>query len=298
MISISRGKPPETLLAARQRRLPRAGAVYDEHGPGHEALTKELEGYDVTGVKQTLFDRQFKKCAWCERRQRFSSNPIEHVRPKDGAIRTLPGVVPQQRDPHVYWWLTWSWENLVFSCVTCNDQGHKGNYFPLAPGSEAPRPPYPLPNPLPEPLVDLSREQALLVDPSQEDPLEHVRWVPGNTHLARRLWIWSPQALTERGRVTIAVFRLTELADDIQHHLCHHVLPLIVQLEEHERAGRRPAAQQVWGQAQELLSPGCDFTAATWCALQKWLPDDQRRQWELSALVRPGAASPGRSVGS
>lgn len=26
---------------------------------------------------------------------------------------------------------------------------------------------------------------------------------------------------------------------------------------------------------------------------RRWIPDDQRRRWELSALVRPGAASPG-----
>lgn len=283
MIRVQRSPEPTALTTARARRLAAAMQAYaGRSGPSPE-LSETLTGYDARSVKETLYADQHKKCAWCERRRDFSSSPIEHFRPKNGAWRHLPGESSQISREH-YWWLTWTWENLLFACQRCNDQGHKANYFPLVAGTaELPAPRSPLPAVLPAAHFDLSAEKPRLLDPALDTFLDHVRWVPSNTHQARRLWTWSPRARTERGAATIKILKLEELADEIQQHLVDHVLQGVEDVEQHLRGRRTRQASERWDAVLRLLEPDRSFTSATWCALTRWVDDSAQLRAALAA---------------
>lgn len=57
--------------------------------------------YKYHDIKEVLFDIYNKKCAFCE--QRIEVPHIEHFRPKN-----------------TYYWLAYSWDNLILACPTCN----------------------------------------------------------------------------------------------------------------------------------------------------------------------------------
>lgn len=64
--------------------------------------------YKQDDVKEDLELRYHHKCAYCE--QKVESYHVEHYRPKS-----------------IYYWLAYSWDNLLFCCATCNEK--KLNYF-------------------------------------------------------------------------------------------------------------------------------------------------------------------------
>jgi uncharacterized protein (TIGR02646 family) len=287
LILVDRGPEPPALTAARTVRLADAVAAYNAHGAPSEQLSNELNGYDAMEVKKTLHESQHKKCAWCEIRSHFSSSPIEHYRPKNGAWRNLRGVKKQVSAGH-YWWLTWSWHNLFFSCPRCNDHGHKGSYFPLRSGaSEVSAPARPIIGELPAAAFDMSAEQPMLLDPAVDTFLDHIEWVPSNTSLARRLWTWTPRAHTERGQATIDLLKLAELADELQHHLVSHVLPLVEEVERHIDGRRTLQAADSWKKVLDLLAPTQSLTAATWCALKYLVDETWLFEWKLAPIPRP-----------
>ncbi len=291
MIRIARGPEPQTLVAARVSRLDAAIKAFNQAGP--QAVV--CEGYAAKGVKEALYLAQYKKCAWCERRVDVESQPIEHYRPKAGACRSGRGDKPIVIDEEHYWWLTWTWENLLFACARCNDQGHKGNYFPLQPKSR------PLPAPsrpikkrgLSPDCFDVSRERPLLLDPAGEDPLDSIRWVPVNRPTDRRAWTWMPRPFgpdRARGRMTIEVLKLAALADDVQHHLSRHVVPRLEQIEAQLGAGKLGPGRKAWRSLlDDVLDERATLSAASWCALEIWMPAAQRERHGLDAPRRPGA---------
>jgi len=64
--------------------------------------------YKYSDVKTALNNLYHKKCAFCE--QRVEVPHVEHFRPKS-----------------IYYWLAYSWDNLLLACSTCNSL--KGNRF-------------------------------------------------------------------------------------------------------------------------------------------------------------------------
>lgn len=285
MIRIERGSEPQALKAARASRLREAIASFNLGGAGAVVC----EGYCAKGVKEALYIAQHKKCAWCEQRTNLESQPIEHYRPKAGARRSDSEV-----DSERYWWLTWTWENLLFACARCNDQGHKGNHFPLAPKSKPlPLPKRPIGERLPARYFDVSREQPLLLDPAREDPLDSIRWVPVYQPLDRRRWTWMPRAVGEdqaRGSKTISVLKLADLADEVQNHLARHVVERLEQVESQLRAGKLGPARQAWRRLlADVVDKQATLSAATWCALEIWMPAALRKQHGLETPRRPGA---------
>lgn len=293
MIRIVRGPEPDSLRQERAKGLER---LRDLVSMGDRSA--HLKGYDHADVKRRLYQDQHKKCAWCEGELSYSSDPVEHVRPKRGAWRDLPGVPRVTRpkssphSPNHYWWLTWTWENLLLSCSRCNDQGHKANYFPLvAETNEQPEPTF-LAGALPDDAFAPTAESPLLLDPTEPgfDFLDHVRWVPSQRRLHRRYWTWTPIEQTARGEATIRILKLTELADRVQAHLVRTVLPSIEEIEQHLRHDRVEEARARWATLLELaLRPDEPFTAAAWCGLSEWLPDEARRPWGLSDPPRPAS---------
>ena len=86
MIRIARGAEPIGLQRSAPQYQAAAAKVFNQHGGVSGALLEMLsKGYNSRATKQALYLAQHEKCAWCERQMDFSSSPVEHYRPKDGA---------------------------------------------------------------------------------------------------------------------------------------------------------------------------------------------------------------------
>lgn len=147
---------------------------------------KEIEGQirPDPGSKDNVY-REFKKwlgehffkekCAYCEGPLGTqTSGAAEHWRPK-GRVEERDGDGVWRRVKHDeqdtqhsgYWWMAFSWENLVPACTECNSK--KGNKFPIAgervfdPGQA-------------RTAVELDRlERPLLLHPFRgDDPARHI----------------------------------------------------------------------------------------------------------------------------
>jgi hypothetical protein len=284
MIQIRRGPEPSALKKAARVRLLAAVNAFNAHGAPSDALKNTLFGYDAGTTKKVLYISQNKKCAWCESLTHFSGSPIEHYRPKYGAWRFLPGQSGPIDETH-YWWLTWTWSNLLFSCGRCNNKAHKANYFPLK-GAACSQPVALIGAPPPNPVVSTTTEQPLLLDPAgAADPLDHIEWRALNRHFNRRDWIWTPLGLTPEGDATLRILKLGDLADRYQGHVRTRLLSSIETIEEHLANGRVTAASGRWNQLlADTLAPSSEFAAFTWYALKALI--------DPILLARHGLASP------
>jgi hypothetical protein len=141
-------------------------------------------------------------------------------------------------------------------------------------------------------MPDVSLEKPLLVDPSERllDPLDHIVWTPVDPKAPRSQWLWTPREKTERGRATIAILRLGELADEVAAHLRALVLRGVEEIERELKGGRTAAARTRWATLLgDAFAPETSFTAAAWCALEHhWMPPQARAKHGLAPLVRPG----------
>jgi uncharacterized protein (TIGR02646 family) len=72
--------------------------------------------YKLDDIKTSLKTIYNSKCAYCE--TSLEQLHVDHYRPKRGG----------------YYWLAYSWDNLLLSCPTCNRK--KGNDFPIAASSK------------------------------------------------------------------------------------------------------------------------------------------------------------------
>jgi uncharacterized protein (TIGR02646 family) len=268
MIRVQRGVEPPQLAKTRNERMSKAIDAFNVHGPGSKELLATLGGYDV--VKKDLYLRQHRKCAYCERAPGFDGQPVEHFRPKKHAVRgSKPRLVT---DRERYWWLTWTWDNLLFACTTCNGPARKGNRFPLAMGSASLACPVrPAAAPLPSTCFQLSTERPLLLDPSDGsiDPLDHLRWVPVDRGLAPSLWTWELRSSTMRGRKTIELLGLGDLADDVDNRYREVVWPRFHAEIEGKSKRTTPARLLArWEKlVRDLVKPSSELTAATWSML-------------------------------
>ncbi len=142
--------------------------------------------YSSTRIKEVLKRLQHDKCCYCESKpSATSAGRIDHFRPK-GSVRQRKG---SDRIYPGYYWLAYSWDNLVLACEKCNLK--KSDYFPLEDPGQRAR----------SPLDLLDQEAPLLLNP-------YVETNPGE-HLTFNGSACQPE--TERGRVTITVLRLNRL---------------------------------------------------------------------------------------
>lgn len=91
---------PARKTSERRNRIIRNGAYLDTKANNSRYKTKDIKG--------KLKDIYKNKCAFCE--QRLEQFHVEHYRPKQK-----------------YCWLTYSWDNLISACPTCNT--FKGTHF-------------------------------------------------------------------------------------------------------------------------------------------------------------------------
>lgn len=89
-----------------------------------ELITSEDIPSHWSGARDDLFKMHHGKCCFCERKRDKAREPdVEHYRPKCG-------VTEDQRHPG-YWWFAYAWENLLWSCKSCNED-KKLNHFPIS----------------------------------------------------------------------------------------------------------------------------------------------------------------------
>lgn len=118
--------------ASEAEACPALSAVRDtELGRVREALRRgkrpdqRLLGHEYKVARDALAKGQYLKCCYCEERQQdVRWQHVEHFRPKAEVVRDELATPTDG-----YWWLTWTWDNLLFSCIRCNHA--KGTSFPL-----------------------------------------------------------------------------------------------------------------------------------------------------------------------
>jgi len=120
------------------------------------AIEKADDYWRDDRVTDKLYESHHGKCCYCERiRDRKREMDVEHYRPK--------GAVDKEEGHKGYWWLVYTWNNLLWSCKTCN-QKYKDTIFTLLPGSTRAS----------DEASDLDLERPYLINPNLEDPSQFL----------------------------------------------------------------------------------------------------------------------------
>ncbi|MBX7080304.1 MAG: hypothetical protein K1X88_14000 [Nannocystaceae bacterium] len=239
---------PPALVQQRQTRLTAARAALAE---GSKIA---FGGYDV--AKPALAAMQHNKCCYCEKlEEQPIYRDVEHFRPKSR-----------------YWWLAWTWENLLFACPDCNRQ-HKRDAFPLAEESER----------LVAETMPPGGERPLLLDPASSacDPWTEIVFRPMRIAGRER---WQPFGTTPRGTTTVEVCRLARpgLLDFYDEHVRMQVRPAVrTALDAHDSADARGVAE-AWRRARRtLLGERKPFRALSRDAMNHLMGEDLCARYRL-----------------
>ncbi len=160
MIFIQRGAEPEILTLDGQDKVRALCEEYDQGKRIFEADSFDSKVYGHQTVKQALIHMQHGKCCFCESKiQHITFGDVEHYRPKAGYRQNDNDAMQKPG----YYWLAYSWDNLLLSCERCNRQ-YKKNLFPLL---------------HPEKRAQCHKdhvcmETPLLINPTITDPKNHI----------------------------------------------------------------------------------------------------------------------------
>lgn len=249
MIPIERPAEPIALREQRAKRLPEFRATANKDPEG-------IDGYQC--VRSALFAAQHHKCCYCEKATEEKHNHVEHYRPKSR-----------------YWWLAWTWDNLLYACEVCNEL--KGERFPLHGGV-----------PLHAEESPPGTEIALLLNPAATgaNPIGHIQF-----RFFQGQWRPFPRGGSRSGAETIRLCGLdrVDLLDLYRKHA--------ISMEASLNALRRALAdhdlakvQALWHDlTQSFTSPGQPFTALSLDIMDQTIPKVQRDHYGLS-LPSPGGA--------
>lgn len=259
------------LIPVRDAELARVRRALDER----ETLDQQLLGTEYKVARHALAKGQHLKCCYCEDRlQDARWEHVEHFRPKAEARRG-PRSAPQAG----YWWLTWTWENLLFSCVRCN--AAKGSTFPLQAGSGA----------LAQGQDPPGAEHPMLIDPGEEDPREHIQFRRYGEH-------WIPGPRTERGEVMLRAVDLGLESEQEGHRLglqqdwddhARSMSPAIAAIERALESNDAQRIRHAWDRHTKPFRVARQkFVALALDVLDHHVPEHVRRRWglELSVLYR------------
>lgn len=248
MIRVARrAREPQELIDVRSKEIPKLEAI---RGQGKAIKSDDIKGYDV--VKETLWKDQHYKCCYCEQRIPSQYNDVEHYRPKARADR-LPGCTLT----HGYWWLAFTWENLLLACPTCN-RSWKNDQFPLKTGSVA----------LAEREMPHGKEEPLVIDPAVKSAMPHIRFKPDNS-TGEPLWVAEARNGCEYGDFTIRVCGLNDEQTVIirSYHVEHTVMREVRRIQAVPANDRNALVEAVDEIARHFLDPAALFVGATYDAL-------------------------------
>ena len=157
MIFIRRADEPAILQSKGKAKQLALCAAYDQ-GTGTFSFDSRIYAHET--VKETLVAMQHGKCCFCEAKiLHVSYGDIEHYRPKAGYQQDRSGPLHKPG----YYWLAYSWDNLLLSCTLCNQQ-YKKNLFPLL-------------HPEKRALShhdNITAEQPLLINPTVVNPQDYI----------------------------------------------------------------------------------------------------------------------------
>jgi len=184
-----RGRTPRSLSSAKVKALQSQLAAKVEAG---ERLTsRDFKPYwSESDVREALHAMHRGKCCYCERKRDIRrESDIEHFRPKAGV---------KERDDHSgYWWLAYNWKNYLFACKCCN-QTHKKTRFPVR--DETTR--------AMGPNDSIADECPCLIDPSAEDPEDHISYEWSTAYKVYVKAVGGPNDNNCRGEETIQIVGL------------------------------------------------------------------------------------------
>ncbi|MDH0863142.1 hypothetical protein [Mitsuaria sp. GD03876] len=270
MRKVDRGAGAPGALSAKDRQGLTELDRVRKHRSTPSAGGFEFAAYKHADVKRRLDDLFHGKCAYCETFYAASAPvDVEHYRPK--------GAVSEDQTHPGYWWLAMAWDNLLPSCIDCNRRreqlapdastslkqlavdatGHNGfqrvlsgkkDSFPLASGGRR----------LLAESQSYAEEQALLLDPTRDDPMEHLRF-----HVQSPIGLVLPARSggrpSQRGAMSIQIYGLNRLGlvQDRTRVLRHleFLGDLAVDLSAMAQELDTPAARQALAQAGVLLVP-------------------------------------------
>ena len=171
-----------------------------------------------------------------------------------------------------YWWLAWSWHNLLFACAICN-RSAKNDEFPLDPGSVV----------LPLNAQPPGGELPLLIDPAAEDALAHIRFLRVLHNKKER---WVPVGVTPRGKETVRVLVLDR--DSLLEEYCLHANQISVDVSHLAAAiaAQDPTAVQAeWSRTSAWLEPSRSFVALSRDVIEEKVSTTTLVQWGLDPVA-------------
>jgi uncharacterized protein (TIGR02646 family) len=177
MIKIKKGEIPEKFSKIAERLT----NELKENYTNGERVFKFTDAYRSDEVKKELINDQSNKCCFSEAKFTGDDAHVEHFRPK-GRIDDWPSGKSHLPG---YYWLAYEWTNLLL-CKSTINCSYKRNFFPLEDDSARNKT-----------HLDSNIENPLLIDPSIDDPREHIRFNGDE-----------PYALTKRGLCSIKILRL------------------------------------------------------------------------------------------
>lgn len=297
---MTRGEEPADLKKVRDARLKELRELIQREK--RDPKSKEITGYGLPSVRESLFNGQGKKCCYCEGPVEGRFDPVEHYRPKTLVARD--GTTPERPG---YWWLAFSWENLLFSCPYCN--GEKLTKFPLHAGS----------SPLSAEDAPPGPEKPHLLDPydtsPDRDPVALIEF-RRTTERGKETWRAFPRNGDVSARRTIEdIVRLNR--DGLSGKYREHVQKVVIPKADSVKNALRGEAlkmgdvRPLWNAyvttARSLLRPDATFSALSYDALRFLVPDNRllphiRRGWPrppykisvLSSSAQPTGAPSSR----
>lgn len=261
MINIRRGEEPKQLVDVRLTQLNILRAL------GRAPISDEITGYRC--VSTALWRAQFFKCCYCERKIPEKYHDVEHYRPKASASRA-PGCTQK----HGYWWLAFSWENLLFACPACNRSG-KNDAFPLARGSTS----------LQAESEVFNQEIPLLLNPSnQENPVEHLEFYGIKTRQSLEWWARGRNG-SVLGETTLSVLKLNsmEYREMRRDYFETTIKPSIVSFDKALKSEDNGRIKEAADRAYALLNPKLPYVGLSFDALRFFLPGNRLIAAGLSA---------------
>ena len=164
----------------------------DKGGSGY-TFRNDVYGADV--VRAALGELFFDKCGYCEFKLARTDLDVDHYRPK--------GAVAEAKCHPGYYWLAYDWSNLIPACKFCNEKRRELPKWPATKrsSSSGKADSFPLVDENKRawsPESDISLEDPLLLNPTAEDPSEHLTFDPDG--------IAAPS--TDKGEASISVFNL------------------------------------------------------------------------------------------
>jgi len=169
LISISRYQTDETGTIIQPSRkwfkdAKKATEKALSEGSSHEVDESVTNHDQVRMALERLFND---KCAYCGIQIEETGWDVEHFRPK--------GRVAERKDHPGYYWLSYSWNNLYTSCVTCNrhrrDKPRWGNpNYGIAGGKQTQFPLEDETDRAMTPTSDIKKEKHMLLDPCHDEP--------------------------------------------------------------------------------------------------------------------------------